>query len=143
MININPDKKTGISGFFSSSQKTPCDYFRGEIVNLSDVEFKKDFNHTIKKNAKSISKLEGEWTNYLKIDGKTYWISSDYDLSPFIIHDFTLPSDSSHREDLKELINDNADKSQKIKEEYEEVQRKDRELRKNYLKINCKVSSHY
>ncbi len=102
---------------------------------MSDVEFKKDFNHVIKKNAKSLAKIEGEWTNYLKIDGKTYWISSDYELSPFINHEFILPSDSSKREDLKELLVDNVEKSQKIKEEYEEVQRKDRELRKSNLKI--------
>ena len=43
--------------------------------------------------------------------------------------EFILPSDSSLRGDLEFLIKGDTDNSQKIKEEYEEIQRNDRVLR--------------
>jgi len=43
--------------------------------------------------------------------------------------EFILPSDSSLRGDLEFLIKGDTDNSQKIKEEYEEIQRNDTVLR--------------
>lgn len=135
MIQINPDKKSGITSIFSSNPKVFPDFFRGSIVNLSDIEFKKDYKHTLKKNCKIFSKMEGEWTNYLKFDDEFYWVNGEIDNFPlFVEPDFLLKSDSTFRKDLDYLIKGDTENAQKTKEEYEAVQRKDKELREKMLK---------
>jgi hypothetical protein len=47
---------------------------------------------------------------------------------------FTLPSDSSLREDLNFFIKDDETNAQLYKEKYEQVQRNDRELRLKFQK---------
>lgn len=101
---------------------------------MSDIEFKKDQKHIIKKNAKVYSEIEGEWTTFLKFDGINYWTNGDVSFPLFYKQNFVLPSDSIKREDLNALINGDIELSQKKKEEYEEIQRKDAALRSNYLK---------
>jgi hypothetical protein len=80
-----------------------------------------------------LSKISGEWSNNIKFDDKDFWINGEVGLCPMYKKEFILPSDSSFRKDLNFLIQDDVVNSQNIKEEYEEIQRKDRELR---LKLN-------
>jgi len=132
MITINPEKKTGITGLFSSSPKIFPDTFKGAIANLSDITIDKEFKHTFKKNYKPICSIEGEWTNFVKFGEQVYWVNGELDFPPFIKQLNTIESDSSKRVDLNYLLNDDIANSQKCKEEYEEVQRKDRELRAKF-----------
>ena len=133
MIQINPEKAKGLKSVFTSSQKTFPDLFRGSIVNLSDVEFGKKNDNSFKKNYKEQCSIEGEWTNTLKFNNEKYWGIGEYKVLPFYQHDFTLPSDSSKRLDLINIIVDRIDESQKAKESLEEQQRKDRKLREDYI----------
>ena len=48
--------------------------------------------------------------------------------------DFTLPSDSTFREDVLLFKEGKEDEAQKIKEKYEEIQRNDRKLREKFQK---------
>ena len=78
--------------------------------------------------------IEGEWTRYLKIDGKEYWKQENLNLPDLEKMEFTLPSDSTYREDLILLKNGMEDYAQQAKTELEEIQRKDRKLREIKLK---------
>lgn len=137
-ITINPEKKGGISSFFSGSRKNFPDYFIGSIVNLSDIEFGKNNEHKLKKGATSICEIEGEWTNFIKFDQKKYWNIGDYKVGPFVKDIYILKSDSSFRQDVNFLIQGDLEQSQKFKELYEEDQRCHRELRANYILGNNK-----
>lgn len=88
----------------------------------------------MKKNRKTYCSIEGEWSQYIKFNDEVYWNNFIYPLPKFYLQNNMLKSDSIYREDLNCLINDKIDESQKFKEEYEEIQRKDRELRSKFTK---------
>ena len=90
----------------------------------------------MKKGAKEIYKISGEWTNFLNINNFQYWKIKDYIRLPIFQKGEMnlLPSDSSKRNDLRSLINNDEENAQKFKEEYEEVQRCDRKLREKFTK---------
>jgi len=104
----------------------------GNIVNTSDIEYHKDKKCTFIKNFKSYCAIEGEWTNSLKFDGVDYWNIGEDKLIPFLQQDYLLPSDSCHRKDIHSLMQNDTDSSQKIKEEYEQIQRNDKDLREKF-----------
>lgn len=83
----------------------------------------------MKKNRKTYCSIEGEWSQYIKFNDEVYWNNFIYPLPKFYLQNKMLKSDSIYREDLNCLINNKIDESQKFKEEYEEIQRKDRDLR--------------
>ena len=62
----------------------------------------------------------------------------DYKLLGKYDDGFILPSDGRYREDLKYFIKDDEENSQKEKERLEELQRKDRRLRKEWIEKNKK-----
>jgi hypothetical protein len=51
---------------------------------------------------------------------------------------FTLPSDSTFREDLIFWMKKDEDNAQRFKVKLEEIQRKDRKLRESYMKTKKK-----
>jgi hypothetical protein len=75
--------------------------------------------------------IEGEFTNYLRFHGEVFWKQIDYTFPNFKRMAFTLPSDSTFREDLNWLKKGNEDMAQKFKVKLEEIQRNDRKLRGN------------
>lgn len=112
-------------------------YFRGLITNISkNTKFdKKEFTFSVVDKEKHIvSSIEGEFTNYLKFDGETYW-EYQKDVFPAMKRmAFTLPSDSTFREDLIWLKQNDEDTSQKLKIKLEEIQRNDKKLREAHVK---------
>lgn len=81
-----------------------------------------------------MGKVEGEFSTYYKVEGKTYW---DYDAlvyPPVMRTKFTLPSDSTFREDLIWLKKAEEEIAQKLKETIEEIQRHDKKLREKNKK---------
>ena len=122
---------------FSSKKNFP-DYFRyyilrnfsGFIANSNDILFNSDKNiYKINNEKNIISKIEGEWSRYLKFDEKEYWRQGEIKLADIKKHDFILPSDSLFREDTILLKNGYEDLAQKAKTYLEEKQRNDRILR--------------
>ncbi len=78
-----------------------------------------------------INVIEGEFSSHIKFDKDIYWEYSSYPCPPIKRMKFTLPSDSTFREDIIYLKLKNEDMSQKTKVLMEEVQRNDRKLREN------------
>jgi len=91
-------------------------------------------NFTVKDKHTVLSTIEGEWTDSIKFDDIIYWdynTFGHYSLERTI---FTLPSDSTFREDLIVLKSGNLLEAQKSKTKLEEIQRKDKKLREKYVK---------
>ncbi len=81
-----------------------------------------------------LSHIEGEFTQHIKFDGETYW-KYDPDAYPAMRRmAFTLPSDSTFREDLNWWKNGDEDTAQRYKIKLEEIQRNDKKLRENNSK---------
>lgn len=132
-ITFNPDAKTGIGSFFSSKQKSYPDTFRGEIINFSDIKLSlSDLKHKKHKNYTTHGKINGEWTGFMNFDDTLYWSVNDYPLIPVYKQQNTLPSDSTHRKDAQAWTIKDEKNAQQFKEEYEEIQRKDRKLREQH-----------
>jgi hypothetical protein len=110
------------------------------ITKLSQTDYvSKTNSYTLKKDATLLSKIEGEWSKFLRFDDDTMWDMNDmkyYDLTRM---SFTLPSDSTVREDLVLLKYGREDEAEEFKTILEEVQRRDRKLRSS----NNKESSHH
>ena len=131
-IELNPDEPGYFSSFFKSKKTFP-DYFRGKIVELKDViPDENGGEHKLKKDAKVLGRIEGEWTTFLNFDDVEYWKIEDAKGLTLFSHEFTCPSDGSFREDLIYLIKNDQEKSQVEKEKLEVRQRKDRKLRAEY-----------
>ena len=132
-MEMNPDQPGFFSSFFMKKKTFP-DHFKGRICDLKYVTLdEKGDNHQLSKDANCLSEIEGEWTSSLSFDGIEYWNIDDYKAFKIYTHDFTLPSNGTHREDLKKLIEGNEDESQTEKERLEVRQREDRKLRANYM----------
>jgi hypothetical protein len=76
-----------------------------------------------------ICPIVGEFSSYLKFGNDVYWEYSKYQCPPLKRMGFTLPSDSTFREDIIYLKLKNEDLSQKSKVCLEEIQRNDKRLR--------------
>ncbi len=85
-----------------------------------------------------LAKLEGEWTRYVKIDGKDYWRQGEFELPDLEKMEFVLPSDTIYREDITLFKHGFDDLAQEAKTYLEEKQRHDRKLRENNLKLSLK-----
>ncbi len=78
--------------------------------------------------------IEGEFTQHVNFDGETYW-KYDPDAYPALKRmAFTLPSDSTFREDLIWLKKGDEDAAQRYKVKLEEIQRQDKKMREQYSK---------
>lgn len=82
---------------------------------------------------KTICNVQGIWHEYLEIDGKTYWKFEDFIAHEIVNDPNPLPSDSSFRKDSIIWKTQNVEKASEAKEELENIQRRDRKLRADYL----------
>ena len=129
------NKKGGIFSMFGGKKEKPRnpDYFEGDILKLSDVKIDKEgAKHERDKKATSFCKISGEWSSYISFDNEVYWTKNNDDLLNLYFMEFTLPSDSTFREDVKLFKEGKEEEAQKIKEKYEQIQRDDRKLREKY-----------
>ncbi len=98
-----------------------------------DVVYENKTNvYKVKDSKCVISSIEGEWSNHIKFDGVPYWKQGDIQLLQMERMAFTLPSDSSFREDILLYKNNQTDYAQEAKVYLEEIQRGDRKLREVY-----------
>ena len=133
-VEMDPEEVGFFKSLFTKKNTFP-DFFKGQIVDASFVNIDpKSCNHSLKKGAKSLCKIEGEWTSSIRFDDEEYWDIEDYNLIQMYHHGFLLPSDSTLRLDLISYINDDQEKSQTEKEKNEADEEKDKILRKKYCK---------
>lgn len=133
-VEMDPEEVGFFKSLFTKKNTFP-DFFKGQIVDASFVNIDpKSCNHSLKKGAKSLCKIEGEWTSSIRFDDEEYWDIEDYNLIQMYHHGFLLPSDSTLRLDLISYINDDQEKSQTEKEKNEADEEKDKVLRKKYCK---------
>ena len=94
------------------------DYFDGEIKD---------------KDGKVVSKFTGSYLSHIDFDGKRYWdIRRNINIEEYPIKD-QLKSSSIYRQDSNLLYEQKMDQAQEAKIELEEIQRRDRRLRKAWL----------
>ena len=110
---------------------------RGSVTLLS-----KNTKYDKKENAYKISDrdkhilcpIEGEFTQHIKFEGNSYW-QFQADAYPALRRmAFTLPSDSTFREDLIWWKKGDEDAAQRYKVKLEEIQRNEKKLREQNSK---------
>lgn len=136
VIKFNPEKRGAIASFLGFNQKSFPDYCRGFITKTQNITIDpKGQNHKCNvKDKDIIESIEGEWTSFLQFTEKNYWLKEEYNMPKSFKPSWILPSDSSIRQDIKYFKEGNEEESQKWKEEYEKIQRGDRETRKKACK---------
>jgi hypothetical protein len=130
-VEIDPDER-GFFGAISKKKTTYPDYFKGIVTKISKngKYSKKDDTWTVtSKDKHQICSIEGEFTNHLKFENDIYWQYSKDAFPKFKRMAFTLPSDSTFREDVYWLKKKDEDMCQKFKTKLEEIQRADKKLR--------------
>jgi hypothetical protein len=129
---FNPEKQGMLEKFFSKTKATRPDFFKGLITR--NKELLKDISRKAFYSKDMISYFEGEWLEYIIIDGEKYWeLGKKQPMELFPVAD-TLPSDSAHRKDIQPLSKGDLETAQKAKEELESLQRHDRKLRAEFKK---------
>lgn len=78
--------------------------------------------------------MEGEWSKGIFFENKCYWRRNLDNYCDIYEMDYKLPSDSSNREDVIFWGQNDENRAQMKKEEYEEIQRKDNKLRMEFMK---------
>jgi hypothetical protein len=73
--------------------------------------------------------MKGEWSKFIYADNELLWDYSQFAHYELKYTKFTLPSDSTLREDLKLLKTGNEEAASEAKLNLEEIQRRDRKLR--------------
>lgn len=81
----------------------------------------------------TLCKVEGDWTTHLDIDSQRYWTRTDDFVYLLENREGALPSDSRFRLDSLYLGMGDETTAQTEKEILEDIQRKDRSLRKKLL----------
>eukprot|EP00826_Nyctotherus_ovalis_P048672 TRINITY_DN5757_c0_g1_i14.p1 TRINITY_DN5757_c0_g1~~TRINITY_DN5757_c0_g1_i14.p1 ORF type:complete len:418 (+),score=154.50 TRINITY_DN5757_c0_g1_i14:73-1326(+) len=131
MLRLHAGKKSFAEAWFKKSD-VRNDFFKGLITK--NKALLKDSSKKVFYSKDMLSYIEGNWIDYVMIDGEKYW-EIDKQL-PLPVKDATnpLPSDSSFRDDLKAFIANDEVEAQKQKEIMEDIQRNDRKQREKYVK---------
>jgi len=130
-LRLNAGEKSFAEGLFKK-QDTRNDFFKGLITK--NKALLKDMTRKAFYSKDMISYIEGNWIDYVMIDGEKYWEMGSAKPLPVVPSPNPLPSDSCFRTDLQALITGNEAESQKQKEILEEIQRNDRKLREQHSK---------
>ena len=131
-IIMDPDERSFFKKIFTKKKITYPDYFKGVITNISKNSKydKKDKSYSIVDLDKHVlCSIEGEYSNHIKFDNVFYWEYEKCLHPEFRRMGYTLPSDSTFREDLNWLKTGNEEMSQKTKIKLEDIQRQDKKLR--------------
>jgi hypothetical protein len=99
------------------------------VTRLSHSTKNNDGSYTLNKNHFVFFKVSGEWSKNVFIDDEIFWNYDDYKHYELERMGFTLPSDSTFREDSVTLKRGLIDEAEAAKVKLEEMQRKDRKLR--------------
>ncbi len=144
-IDMNPDDRGFLSKLFAKKREYP-DYFKGLITLISkNSKWNKKLEtfSILDMNKNVLSKIEGEFSQYIKFDNVYYWEYEKTYHPEFRRMRYTLPSDSTLREDinwlkhgngLNEPSESNESCAQKAKIKLEEIQRNDKKLREKITK---------
>lgn len=130
-ISMEPDHRGFLKKMFKKKGTYP-DYFRGIITSISkNAKFnKKEKSYgNVDLNKHILSSIEGEYSSFIKFDDKFYWEYQKLIPSKFTRMDYTLPSDSTFREDINWLRRGNEEMAQKSKIKLEDLQRHDKKLK--------------
>lgn len=125
------DNKSLFYKVFKTKEFYP-DQFYGIITKLSSNSKKnKDSDILTIKNYESelLSSIQGEYSSYCMIDNKLYWQYDQENFPVFRRLFYTLPSDSTFREDLILFKNKDELNAQQAKIKLEDIQRNDTKLR--------------
>lgn len=140
IIDINPKQQS--KGFFGSifgkKEKIFPDYFKGYIAKTSDTKYDQKKNLYSVDESKILSQIEGEYNNYIEIDGKNVWNIAEFPYADIYLQNYMLPSDSQFRSDLILYKNEKIEMAQYAKMSMEDLQRKDAKLRKKYQDLKEK-----
>jgi len=129
---FNPEKQGMLEKLFSKTKATRPDFFKGLITK--NKKLLKDTSRKAFYSKDMISYFEGEWLEYIIIDGEHYWeLGKKQPMNIFPAAE-TLPSDSAYRKDIEPLAKGDLETAQKAKEELENLQRYDRKLRAEFKK---------
>lgn len=109
---------------FKDSKMFP-DFLLGFIAPSSEVKYDEKKNLYVVDKDAILSRVEGESTHYLDFDGKNYWTNGKVAIAEATKQDYTLPSDSYHREDILLFKNGKLELAQAAKMNLEEQQRRD------------------
>lgn len=130
-LRLNAGDKSFAEGLFKK-QDMRGDFFKGMITRSEALL--KDMSRKAFYSKDMISYIEGNWIEYVMIDGEKYWELDKVEPAPLVPLSDPLPSDSRYRADLQALIAGNEAESQRQKEMMEDVQRNDRKLREQAAK---------
>jgi hypothetical protein len=128
-VMMDPDERGFLGKMFKKKGTFP-DYFRGIITNVASNTKIADGSLIVKDYGKNIiSIIEGEFAEFINFDNVAYWEYSNYEIPAMKRMSFTLPSDSTFREDIIMLKRGDDEEAQRSKIMLEELQRHDRRLR--------------
>jgi len=136
-IMMNPDERGFFQKMFTKKKSNYPDFFKGFITFISkNAKFdKKEKSYTITDlNKHILSNIEGEYSNHIKFDNEIFWEKDKLEHPKYKRMGFTLPSDSTFREDIQWMRKENTDMAQKEKIKLEEIQRSDKKLRERFRK---------
>jgi hypothetical protein len=103
----------------------------GVVTRLSHSTKNNNGSYTLNKNHIAFFKVNGEWSKNVFIDDELCWDYSEHKHFELERMAYTLPSDSTFREDSVLLKRGMIDEADAAKVKLEEAQRKDRKLRKD------------
>ena len=133
---FNPDKQGMLEKLFSKTKATRSDFFKGIITK--NPELLKDASRKAFYSKDMISYFEGEWLEYIIIDGEHYWeLGKGFPVDIIGVAE-PLPSDSTLRPDIGPLAKKDNETTQKAKGTLENNQRSDRKLRTEFKKAEKK-----
>ena len=130
-LRMQAGEKSLAEGLFRKNDAR-ADFFKGLITK--NPELLKDMSRKAFYSKDMISYIEGNWFDYVMIDGDNYWEIDKVKPGKLVSVPDPLPSDSTFRPDLRAFIEGNDAEAQKQKEILEEIQRNDRKLREQATK---------
>eukprot|EP00826_Nyctotherus_ovalis_P037768 TRINITY_DN3473_c0_g5_i1.p1 TRINITY_DN3473_c0_g5~~TRINITY_DN3473_c0_g5_i1.p1 ORF type:complete len:416 (+),score=164.15 TRINITY_DN3473_c0_g5_i1:137-1384(+) len=131
-IRFNPEKQGVLEKFFNKTKPTRSDFFKGLITKRK--ELLKDTSRKAFYSKDMIAYCEGEWLEYIIVDGEHYWELSKDEPAEILPAPNPLPSDSAFRDDIQPLAKGDLETAQKAKDDLENLQRSDRKLRAAFKK---------
>jgi len=126
----NAESKKSIFDKVFTNKKDRFDFFKG-IVTQNKMLFESDSNEVFKSN-EVISYYEGNWLDFIMIDGTKTWKFDTYEPPELILQNQVIPSDNSLRNDYKFLKEKNLELAQTWHNILEEQDTEDQKKRDKF-----------